>query len=62
MACNLLNPHVIGPDMVLQIAQTQASKVGAVIVDAYTTGPSEEELIQRYECENFKFSFVESSI
>lgn len=48
-ACNLLKPseEQHSPAAVLARAIARAAEVGAQVETAYTTGPSEDELLQR---------------
>lgn len=49
IACNLKDWRTIGPKDVLDHANSVAKDLGVQIVEHYTTGPSEEELIVRYD-------------
>ena len=45
IACNLRNWKSIGPKDVLDRALSKARELGVDIVDHYTTGPTEEDLL-----------------
>lgn len=48
IACNLLQPHEVTPEIILQRAQELARTMDLEIVSAYTTGPTEEELLSNF--------------
>ncbi|KAG9405675.1 hypothetical protein AC1031_003583 [Aphanomyces cochlioides] len=48
VACNLLQSSIVSPSVVLARARARAAQVGAEIVDSYTTGPTEEALLESY--------------
>lgn len=48
VACNLLNTRITGPEAVLKAAREKADELGIEIVKYYTTGPTESELLDRY--------------
>lgn len=47
VACNLLNTHEYGPEVVLEVAQRTADDLGLGIVHHYCTGPTEPLLLKQ---------------